>query len=180
MNLMVQKSVFCICISQAQAETIVEHLKNAGFYYNEISVLFPDRGTTLDFTPGKNARTPSGFSTAGMVDGIMGWLADIDALAIPGVGPFIAAGPIMAALSDVAFGGVAGGLASLGLPQPAARQYEAKIRAGGILVSAHADDTEEIAAAEKIFRNTGAQDICVTGEPEPPKKLYQVLREVAG
>jgi len=112
--------------------------------------------------------------TGGVVGGALGWLAGIGALAIPGAGPFIAAGPILAALSGAAVGatvgGIAGGLIGMGIPELEAKRYEGKIKAGNILLSVHTENSEEIKAAEKIFKNAGAQDICTTGESTAPKK----------
>ena len=103
----------------------------------------------------------------------MGWIAGIGALAIPGVGPFIAAGPIVAALSGVAIGaaigGIAGGLIGLGIPEIEAKRYEGKIKEGNILISVHAESSEEITRAKDIFTKAGAQDICTTGEATAPK-----------
>src|SRR5580704_13706551 len=121
---MSMKSVFCIASSRTQAELIVDRLQRANFSSNDISVLFPDTETTRDFVHKKNTKAPEGIATGagtgGVVGGALGWLAGIGALAIPGVGPFIAAGPIMAALSaaavGAAVGGRTGGLIGLGIP----------------------------------------------------------------
>jgi len=111
---MSKKSVFCIATSGDQAERIVDQLKAANFSNNDISALFPDKGTTRDFAHEKNTKAPEGAATGagtgGVLGGALGWLAGIGALAIPGVGPFIAAGPIMAALSGAAIGAAAGGI----------------------------------------------------------------------
>jgi hypothetical protein len=108
------------------------------------------------------------------VVGTLGWIAGIGALAIPGVGPFIAAGPIMAALSGAAIGaaagGIAGGLIGLGIPELEAKRYEGKIKEGNILISVHTDNSDEIARAKDIFTKAGAQDICSTGETTTPDK----------
>src|SRR5580698_46731 len=112
---MAKKSVFCIAANRTQAELIVDRLQNAGFSNNDISVLFPDESTTRDFGHEKNTKAPEGIATGagtgGVVGGALGWLAGIGALAIPGAGPFIAAGPIFAALSGAAIGATAGGIA---------------------------------------------------------------------
>jgi len=174
---MSKKSVFCITTSTAQAEQIVEQLKMASFSNNDISVLFPDKDTTRDFAHEKNTKAPEGAATGagtgGVVGGALGWIAGIGALAIPGVGPFIAAGPIMAALSGAAVGaavgGIAGGLIGLGIPELEAKRYEGKVKAGNILVSVHTEDSDEIKRAKEIFTQAGAQDICITGEASLPK-----------
>ena len=109
---MSKKSVFCIATSRLQADHIVEQLKNANFSNNDISALFADKGTTHDFAHEKHTKAPegavTGAVTGGVLGGALGWIAGIGALAIPGVGPFIAAGPIIAALSGAAIGATGG------------------------------------------------------------------------
>lgn len=174
---MSKKSVFCITTSRGQADGIVRQLKAADFSNNDISVLFPDKGTTRDFAHEKNTKAPegaiTGAGTGGAIGGALGWIVGIGALAIPGVGPFIAAGPIMAALSGAAIGatagGIAGGLIGLGIPELEAKRYEGKVKAGNVLISVHTESSEEIAQAEEIFTQGGAQDICTTGEASTPK-----------
>src|SRR5580693_9227006 len=174
---MSMKSVFCIATNRDQADQIVDRLKNAGFSNNDISVLFPDKDTTRDFAHEKNTKAPEGIATGagtgGVVGGALGWLAGIGALAIPGAGPFIAAGPILAALSGAAVGatvgGIAGGLIGMGIPELEAKRYEGKIKDGDILISVHTDSSEEITRAKDIFTKAGAQDICTTGEASTPK-----------
>ncbi len=176
---MSKKSVFCISSSRTQADQIVDQLKNANFSNNDISVLFPDRGTTRDFAHEKNTKAPegavAGASTGGVVGGTLGWIAGIGALAIPGVGPFIAAGPIIAALSGAAVGaavgGIAGGLIGLGIPEIEAKRYEGKVREGNILISVHTENSEEITRAKDIFTQAGAHDVCTTGEASTPKDI---------
>jgi hypothetical protein len=175
---MSKKSVFCIASSQAEAEVIVNHLKQANFSNSDISVLFPDKETSRDFAHEKHTKAPegalAGVGTGGVLGGALGWIAGIGALAIPGVGPFIAAGPIIAALSGAAIGaaagGIAGGLIGLGIPEIEAKRYEGKIKAGNILISVHAENSDEIRKAKEIFEKAGAQDICVTGESSVPAK----------
>lgn len=173
---MSKKSVFCIATSRGQADRIVDQLKNASFSNNDISVLFPDKDTTRDFAHEKNTKAPEGIatgaSTGGVLGGALGWVAGIGALAIPGVGPFIAAGPIIAALSGAAVGaavgGIAGGLIGLGIPEIEAKRYEGKIKQGNLLISVHTENSEEITKAKDIFSNAGAEDICTTGEASTP------------
>ena len=175
---MSKKSVFCLATSRDQAERIVDQLKAANFSNNDISVLFPDKGSTRDFAHEKNTKAPEGAvvgaSTGGVIGGTLGWIAGIGALAIPGVGPFIAAGPILAALSGAAVGaavgGIAGGLIGLGIPEIEAKRYEGKVKAGNILLSVHTENSEEITRAKEICTKTGAQDICVTGEASTPRE----------
>jgi hypothetical protein len=169
---MSKKSVFCIATSREQADQIVDQLKTSNFSNNDISVLFPDKGTTRDFAHEKNTKAPegavTGAGTGGVLGGTLGWIAGIGALAIPGVGPFIAAGPILAALSGAAVGaavgGIAGGLIGLGIPEIEAKRYEGKVKAGNLLISVHTENSEEISRAKDIFTKAGAEDICVTGE----------------
>ncbi len=186
---MSKKSVFGIATSLNQADRIVDQLKSANFSNNDISVLFPDKETSRDFAHEKNTKAPegavTGASTGGVIGGALGWVAGIGALAIPGVGPFIAAGPIMAALSGAAIGaaagGIAGGLIGLGIPELEAKRYEGKVRAGNILISVHTENSDEIKRAKEIFENAGAQDVCTTGEASTPdeSKADKKAREAA-
>jgi hypothetical protein len=174
---MSRKSVFCIATSREQANGIVGELKNASFSNNDISVLFPDKDSTRDFAHEKNTKAPegavAGAGTGGVVGGALGWIAGIGVLAIPGVGPFVAAGPIMAALSGAAIGaaagGIAGGLIGMGIPELEAKRYEGKVKAGNLLISVHTENSAEITRAKHIFTKAGAQDICTTGEASTPK-----------
>ncbi len=173
---MSKKSVFCIARTRDQANRIVDQLKNANFSHDDISVLFPDKSTSRDFAHEKNTKAPegavAGAGTGGVVGGALGWIVGIGALAIPGVGPFIAAGPILAALSGAAIGaaagGIAGGLIGLGIPELEAKRYEGKVKEGNILLSVHTEDSEAIKRAKEIFTNAGADDICTTGEASAP------------
>src|SRR5512140_1883486 len=182
---MSKKSVFCIATSRDQADRIVDQLKAANFSSNDISVLFPDQGTTRDFAHEKNTKAPegavAGAGTGGVLGGALGWIAGIGALAIPGVGPFIAAGPIIAALSGAAVGaavgGIAGGLIGLGIPEIEAKRYEGKVKAGNLLISVHTENSEEISRAKDIFTKAGAEDICTTGEAGVPKAGRAAGRE---
>jgi hypothetical protein len=171
---MSKKSVFCIATSRDQAENIVDRLKDVGFTNDSISVLFPDRETTHDFAHRKNTKAPegamAGVGTGGVIGGTLGWLAGIGAIAIPGVGPFIAAGPILAALSGAAVGaavgGIAGALVGMGIPEYEAKRYEGKIRKGNVLISVHTDDNLEAEAAKEIFEREMAEDIAVANEAQ--------------
>jgi hypothetical protein len=166
------KSVFGIARTEDQAIRIANDLRAAGFSENDISVLFPDKQGTRDFAHEQHTKAPegavSGVVTGGIIGGALGWLVGIGSLAIPGLGPFIAAGPILAALGGVAAGGTAGGivgaLIGMGIPEYEAKRYEGKIREGNILISVHADDSDEVSRAKDIFRNAGAEDIAYTGE----------------
>lgn len=166
------KAVYCIANTQTQAEAIVSQLKTAGFSNEDISVLFPDKSTTKDFAHSKETKAPEGATTGGTVGAslgaVLGWLAGIGSLAIPGVGPFIAAGPIMGALGGAALGGATGGiigaLVGMGIPEYEAKRYEGKVREGNILISVHTDNSDERSRAKDIFEKAGAQDIATSGE----------------
>jgi len=166
------KAVFCITRTETQAITIVDQLKAAGFSHNDISVLFPDKTGTKDFAHEQHTKAPEGAATGagtgGVLGGALGWLVGIGALAIPGLGPFIAAGPILAALSGAAagaaLGGVAGALIGLGIPEYEAKRYEGKIKEGNILISVHTEDSTERDRAKRIFEQAGAEDISYTEE----------------
>src|SRR5512143_1020174 len=161
------RAVYCLATTDAQAEGIVRDLRTAGFTSNDISVLFPDRGGSREFAHEQHTKLPEGASTGagtgGLLGGALGWLAGIGALAIPGVGPFVAAGPLMAALSGAAIGAAAGGLTGaligLGMPELEAKRYEGKIRSGNILVSVHTDDRDQRKRAREVFERAGAEDI---------------------
>src|SRR6202044_793011 len=143
-------------------------LKAAHFTDNDISALLPDKEGTQDFAHSNSTKAPEGAITGvgagGVVGGVIGFMASMGALAIPGVGPLIAAGPILAALSGAAVGatvgGIAGGLVGLGIPELEAKRYEGKIKAGNILLSVHTENSDEIKRAEKIFEDAGAEDVC--------------------
>lgn len=166
------KAVICIARTQAQAETIITRLENAGISTSDVSVLMPDRSGTRDFAHEYNTKAPEGAtigaSAGGVTGGVLGLLAGIGALAIPGVGPFIAAGPIMAALSGAAvgatLGGIGGALVGLGMPEYEAKQYESKVKDGNILISVHTYDSDEASRIEEILEAAGAEDIAITGE----------------
>ena len=169
---MAKKSVFCLARDEAQAARIVEDLKSAGFSNNDISALLPDKGSTREFAHEKGTKAPegavTGAGTGGVLGGVLGWLVGIGALAIPGLGPFIAAGPIMAALSGAAVGATAGGvvgaLVGMGIPEYEAKRYEARLREGRILLSVHAENSDQIRRAKEIFERAGAEDIASAGE----------------
>jgi hypothetical protein len=178
-----KKSVFCIATSRFQADQIVDQLKAANFSNNDISALFADKTTSHDFAHEKNTKAPegavTGAGTGGLLGGALGWIAGIGALAIPGVGPFIAAGPILAALSGAAIGatvgGIAGGLIGMGIPEIEAKRYEGKLQEGNILISVHTENSEEITRAEDIFTHAGAEDICTTGEASTPDDVTDTV-----
>jgi hypothetical protein len=171
------KAVLGFVSTQADAERVVAELSAAGFPTQNISALFPDKRGTRDFAHEQNTKAPegaiAGASAGGAFGGTLGLLAGIGALAIPGLGPFIAAGPIMAALSGAAagaaVGGVTGALIGLGIPEIEAKQYEGKIRDGNILLSVHVDDSDQRRRAREILKAGGAVDIVTVGEDAVPK-----------
>lgn len=166
------RAVFCIADTETQAAAIVRSLKAAGFAGSDISVLFPDKEGSRDFAHEKATKAPegaaAGAATGGILGGAVGWLVGIGSLAIPGVGPFIAAGPIMAALGGAAIGaatgGLTGSLVGLGMPEYEAKQYEGRIRSGNILLSVHTEDGAARSRAKEIFETHGASDISTAGE----------------
>jgi len=165
-------AVFGIYPDQLTAEDAVDSLKDSGFRSTDISVLFPDNQGTKDFAHEKHTKAPEGAVTGGssgaVIGGALGWLAGIGALAIPGVGPFIAAGPIMGMLGGIgvgtAIGGLTGALIGLGIPEYEARRYAGRIRHGGILLSVHCDDPDWAKRARNILHQTGAEEVAAAGE----------------
>src|SRR6202166_2969474 len=163
---------FRLYTSVEHAERAVDTLIAAGFANSSISVLTPDTSSTRDFAHHKDTKAPegtaAGVTTGGVIGGTLGVLAGVGALAIPGVGPFIAAGPIMAGLAGLGVGGAVGGLVGaligMGIPEYEAKRYEGRVKDGGILLSVHCDDPDWVKRAKDILQNTGADDISSTGE----------------
>jgi hypothetical protein len=179
-----KKAVIAIVPTQLMAETIAVDLTKAGFRTQDISVLFPDKRGTTDFAHEHHTKAPEGAAAGagagGLLGGTLGLLAGIGALAIPGLGPFIAAGPIMAALSGVAagaaVGGLAGALVGMGIPEYEAKVYEGKIRDGNILISVHTDDGNERTRALAVFKRHGVTDATTQSESKVPRN-ERPLRE---
>jgi hypothetical protein len=165
-------AAFGIYRDRVTAESAVDALRQAGFRNTDISVLFPENEGTKDFAHEKNTKAPEGTATGAgtgaVIGGGLGWLVGIGALAIPGVGPFIAAGPIMAALAGVgvggAIGGIAGALIGMGIPEYEAKRYEGRVKEGGILLSVHCDSSDWTKRAKEILERTGAEDVSSTSE----------------
>jgi len=165
-------AVFGIYPSYESVERAVDALRVAGFRSTDISVLFPENVGTKDFAHAKGTKAPEGAATGAgtgaIVGGTLGWLTGIGALAIPGVGPFIAAGPIMAALAGAGVGGavagIAGALIGMGIPEYEAKRYQGRIAKGGILLSVHSDNSDWTKRAKEILERTGAEDIASAGE----------------
>jgi hypothetical protein len=165
-------AVFGIYQTRGGVEQGVDALRAAGFRNTDISVLFPENEGTKDFAHEKNTKAPEGTAagagTGAVVGGTLGWLAGIGALAIPGVGPLIAAGPIVAALTGVgvggAIGGITGALIGMGIPEYEAKRYEGRVKEGGILLSVHSDNSDWTSKAKDVLERTGAEDISSAGE----------------
>ncbi len=165
-------AVFGIFKTTAQADRAVSRLLSVGFSNSDISLLSSDNNSFRELATEKNTKAPEGTTTGavagGVVGGALGLLAGIGALAIPGVGPLIAAGPIMGALAGLGAGGAVGGvvgmLVGMGIPEYEAKRYEGRVKEGGILLSAHCDTSAEIDRAKTILEQSGAEDISSAGE----------------
>jgi len=165
-------AVFGIYPGRSAAEYAVDAFIQAGFSAGDISVLLAEGGSTREFAHEKHTKAPEGTAVGaaagGAVGGTLGLLAGIGAIAIPGLGPLIAAGPIMATLAGLGAGGAVGGLigalTGLGVPEYEAKRYEGRVKAGGVLLSVHCDTSEEIGVAKDVLKRTGAEDIASAGE----------------
>ena len=176
-------AVFGIYPSVGQAERAVDVLVQSGFPGADISVLLPDAQGSRAFAHEKHTKAPEGTAAGGVAGGViggtLGLLAGIGTLAIPGLGPFIAAGPIMATLAGVGAGGVVGGIigafSGMGIPEYEAKRYEGRLKQGGVLLSVHCDTSDEISRAKELMSGTGAEDIASTSESsnkvEKPEKV---------
>lgn len=169
---MAHTAVYGIYSTRQDAEAAIDSMRTSGFRAEDISVLFPDNEGTKDIGHEKHTKAPeratAGAAIAGLAGGTIGWLAGIGVLAIPGIGPFIAAGPIMAALAGLGAGSVVGGLAGAlvgaGIPEYEAKRYEGRIRSGGILLSVHCESDLMVGRAKEMLKHTGAQDIAAGEE----------------
>src|SRR3954452_12891156 len=165
-------AVYGIYRDRAHAEDAVDALVDNGFRTEDISVLMPENVGTKDFAAEKNTKAPEGATTGAgtgaVLGGTLGLLAGIGALAIPGLGPFIAAGPIMGALAGAGTGGVVGGiigaLVGMGIPEYEAKRYEGMVKQGRVLLSVHCDNSDWVGRAKDLLRQTGAEDIGSAGE----------------
>jgi hypothetical protein len=165
-------AVFGLFPTVAQAERAVDILKSAGYSNNDISVLLTDAETSHDFAHEKGTKAPegttAGVATGGVIGGTLGLLAGIGTLAIPGIGPLIAAGPIIATLAGLGAGGATGGiigaLIGMGIPEYEAKRYEGHVKNGGILMSIHCETSNAISRAKDLLRGAGAEDVASTGE----------------
>jgi heat induced stress protein YflT len=165
-------AAFGIFANRTAAEAAVDRLTAAGFSHQDVSVLMSDQSGSKDFAAEKNTKAPEGTTTGvtvgGITGGTLGLLAGLGALAIPGVGPLIAAGPIMGALAGLGVGGAVGGLVGalvgMGIPEYEAKRYEGRVKDGGILVSVHCDSSDEVSRAKDILRSAGGDDVASSGE----------------
>lgn len=181
-------AVFGIYPSITSVEISVDELKSAGFRNEDISVLFPESAGTRDFAHEKSTKAPEGATTGAgtgvILGGALGWLMGIGALAIPGVGPFIAAGPVMTALAGAGVGGTVGGIAGaligMGIPEYEAKRYEGQVKDGGILLSVHSDNSDWTKRAKDILKRTGATDIASTGEANADETPSEIRLRPAG
>jgi Protein of unknown function (DUF3341) len=182
------KAVFGIYANAMAAESAVDRLVKAGFSNDDVSVLMSDVEGTKDFAHDKATKAPEGtavgVTAGGVVGGTLGLLAGIGALAIPGVGPLIAAGPIMAALAGLGVGGAVGGLVGalvgMGIPEYEAKRYAGRVKDGGVLLSVHCDTSDEISKAKDLLKETGADDISSAGEETAAKNNSPTEREYVG
>src|SRR4029450_2181476 len=180
-------AAFGIFSTRADVERTVDALRAEGFRNTDISVLYPLNVGTKHFAHEEASKAPEGATTGGVtgavLGGALGWLAGIGSLAIPGLGPFIAAGPILAALAGAgvggAVGGVTGALVGMGIPEYEAKRYEGRVKSGGILLSVHCDNSEWTKKAKEILERTGAEDVSSTGEAKGEKRDAARDREVA-
>jgi hypothetical protein len=176
-------AVFGIYKTRAGAEKAVDNLISAGFPSGDVSVLLPDIESSKTLAHEKNTKAPEGATTGvaagGAAGGALGLLVGLGALAIPGLGPFLAAGPIVAALAGLGVGGAVGGmvgaLVGMGIPEYEAKRYEGHVKEGGILLSIHCDRSEEVSRAKDILTHTGATDIASTAEAtaDSPKPVLR-------
>lgn len=175
------KAVFAIFQDRYTLERAVDSLKVSGFRHSDISVLMQSESETRDFAHEKHTKAPEGATTGGatgvLAGGALGWLAGAGALAIPGIGPFVAAGPIMAAIAGAGIGGVVGGitggLVGMGIPEYEAKRFESYVKNGGLLLSVHVDDSEWATKAKDIVEECGAQDISVAAEESGSYKFNE-------
>lgn len=166
------KAVYGIVRTHANAESVIERMRAGGFPLEDVSVLAANRDGGQGLGVEKQTKalegTAAGASAGGVVGGALGLLAGIGTLAVPGLGIFVAAGPLLAALSGIgvgaSVGGLAGGLIGLGIPEYEATRYERHLETGGILIAVHSDDGDAIDRAQTIMREAGATDIAVTNE----------------
>jgi hypothetical protein len=166
------KIVFGLFDTRSDLERAVNSLKERGFRNSDISALLPTKGDSKDFAHENSTKAPEGAATGAVtgvaLGGVLGWLVGVGALAIPGIGPFVAAGPILAALGGAglagAAGGIVGALIGFGIPEYEAKRYETALKDGGMLLSAHAETPEMVVTAKQVFTECGAHDVSTSSE----------------
>lgn len=181
------KSVLGIYNSRSAVESGITYLREAGFASTDVSILLPENLGPKELATLKATKAPEGTAagagSGAVIGGALGWLVGIGALALPGLGPFIAAGPIMAALAGVGVGGAVGGftgaLIGIGIPEYEAKRYEGRLQNGGILVSVHCETSEEIDRAKEVLKRTGAEDVSSTSESSVPSKSDDMARRAS-
>ena len=181
------KVVFGIYDSRISVDSAVSQLKLDGFRNHDISVLMPTQQGTNDFAYEKATKAPEGAATGAtsgaLLGGGLGWLVGIGALAIPGIGPFVAAGPIIAALAGAgvggAVGGITGALIGMGIPEYEAKRFESHIKKGGILLSVHVDDADWAKKAKHLLETTGAHDVASSSEEKSDNNKMQSAPKIA-
>lgn len=168
-------SVLCLARDEAQASQIVDDLRKAGVSNHDVSALLPDKSKTQKFAEEKGTKSPAARGATGgaALGGALGWLVGIGALAIPGIGPFMVAGPLLTGLAGVAAGGAAGGLigalVGLGIPESEAKTYEGRLREGRILLCVNCNDREQIMRTQEIFTRDGAEAVCTGADSQQRK-----------
>ena len=170
------KAVVAIVDDRTQLDRVMAALQAEKFASQDISVLFPDKESSQTFAHDNSTKAPEGATagTAGgaILGGALGWMVGLGALAIPGVGPFIAAGPIMAALAGATIGGAVGGitgaLVGMGIPEYEAKVYEGFVKKGGILISVHTEESDRVPVAKRVFEAAGAHDISTSSLDSKP------------
>src|SRR3984885_664375 len=172
-------AVFGIYSTRSAVENATDSLVKAGFPSSAISVLLPEAlGGPKEMGTEKATKAPegtaAGVTTGGIIGGTLGVLAGVGLLAIPGLGPFIAAGPIIAGLAGLgvggAVGGVTGALIGMGIPEFEAKRYEGRLQKGGILLSVHCNSSDEIKRAKDVLKASGAEDVSSTRESSVDSK----------
>jgi len=173
---MSKKSVLGIVRTEIEAENLIGDLRTLGFAASDVSVLFPDKGQTRDFAHVQGTKAPEGAligtGAGGAVGGVIGLLAGLGAIALPGLGLLIAAGPVMAALGaaavGAAVGSLTGALVGLGVPEIQAKLYEGKIQGGNVLVAVHTEDAEHVEKAKRVFEKHHSENVAVAPETAVP------------
>jgi hypothetical protein len=180
------RAVFGIYSTTAETERAVNDLLQSGFSSQDVSVLMPDQQSTREFAVHKDTKVPEGVTTGattgGVIGGTLGVLLGLGSLAIPGIGPLIAAGPLVAGLAGLGAGGAVGGfigaLVGMGIPEYEAKRYEGRVKDGGVLLSVHCETPGEVLRAKEVLQATGAADIAAStesagarvSEPQPKRQ----------